>query len=169
VLSVAVVVGNPKPQSRTLRLATTLPRLLLPKDSYELAVVDLADYARCLFDWPSPRMSELSDQVSQSDLIIVGSPTYKGSYSGLLKSFMDRYPNLGLNGVTAVPLMTGSDLRHYLGVEVHLRPLLIELGASVPTAGLYFVTAEMDRADQILEQWVTQNAPFLSSIISRTT
>lgn len=152
-LKISVLVGNPKPKSRTARIATTLAETLLTPDTYQLSVIDLADYAGNLFDWPSAELAALNQEVAESDLLIVASPTYKATYTGLLKAFLDRYPNLGLQGVVAIPVMTGADLRHAMGPEVNLRPLLVELGAIVPTQGLYFVMDQMDKLDAVLADW----------------
>ena len=156
-LTVSVLVGNPKPNSRTARIATRLAETLLPPNSYDLTVVDLAGYAAHIFDWPSARMATLNSQVAESDLLVAASPTYKGSYTGLLKAFLDRYPHLGLAGVVAIPVMTGSDPRHAMAPDVALRPVLVELGAIVPTPGLFFVMNEMGRLDRVLGDWVVDN------------
>lgn len=130
---VAVVVGNPRPRSRTYDAALTLADRLGGAD----LVVDLADHAPELFDWSSETVRDLVEQVSGSLVVIVASPTYKATYTGLLKAFLDRFPHQGLGGVTAVPLMLGGADTHALAVEHALRPLLVELGASVPTRGLF--------------------------------
>lgn len=160
-LKVAVLVGNPKPQSRTLRIAQTMVEKLLEPGSYEATSIDLADYSSHIFEWPSPLMSELNQAVADSDLLIVACPTYKATYTGLLKGFLDRYPANGLRGVTAIPIMTGGDLTHAMGVDVNLRPLLIELGASLPTKGLYFVTSQMDQMDEVVGAWAAEAAAVL--------
>lgn len=149
-LKVAVVVGNPKPQSRTLKVAETLVEKLLIPGSYELVVIDLAEYADDIFKWPSDTMADLNAQVAKSDLAVFASPTYKATYTGLLKAFLDRYPANGLAGVTAIPVHTGGDLTHSMGPTVSLAPLLVELGAVVPGGGFYFVAGHMDRLDEIL-------------------
>ena len=136
--SVAVVVGNPKPRSRTYDSALTLAERLGGAD----LVVDLADHASELFDWSSETVSDLVEQVSGSLVVIVASPTYKATYTGLLKAFLDRFPHQGLGGVTAIPLMLGASPAHTLAPEQGLRPLLVELGASVPTRSLYVLDAE---------------------------
>lgn len=155
-LKVSAVIGNPKHQSRTAQIAETLVTSLLAPDRYKLTVVDLADHAGQLFDWPSDDMAALNQDVAESDLIVVASPTYKATYTGLLKAFLDRYPNLGLRGVVAIPVMTGADLRHAMGPEVNLRPLLVELGAIVPTHGLYFVMEQMDEMETIVAKWADE-------------
>ncbi|WP_378144934.1 NADPH-dependent FMN reductase [Cnuibacter sp. UC19_7] len=150
-LKVVVVVGNPKPQSRTRRVAETLVEKLLVPGSYEREVIDLADHTDEIFAWPSERMSALNALVAESDLAVFASPTYKATYTGLLKAFLDRYPANGLAGVTAIPVHTGGDLTHSMGPTVNLAPLLVELGATVPGRGFYFVASQMDHLDEIVE------------------
>jgi hypothetical protein len=58
VIKVNVVVGNPKAQSRTARIATRLVETLLAPDSYELSVIDLAEHTHRVFDWPSEEMGD---------------------------------------------------------------------------------------------------------------
>jgi FMN reductase len=135
---VAVLVGNPKPRSRTYESALTLADRFGGAD----LVVDLADHASELFDWSSQTVDTLVEHVAGSRVVIVASPTYKATYTGLLKAFLDRFPHQGLGGVTAIPLMLGASHVHALAPEHGLRPLLVELGASVPTRGLYVLDAE---------------------------
>jgi FMN reductase len=149
-LKVAVVVGNPKPQSRTLKVAVTLVEKLLTGATYELSIIDLADHTDEIFTWPSETMASLNALVADSDLAVFASPTYKASYTGLLKAFLDRYPANGLAGVTAIPVHTGGDLAHAMGPTVTLAPLLVELGAVVPGRGFYFVAGNMDHLEEIV-------------------
>jgi FMN reductase len=166
-VKICVVVGNPKPASRTLVLAETLAHAvgeLAP--SYELTSIDLALHAEEIFRWPSEVMASLNDEVASCDLVVVGSPTYKATYTGLLKGFLDRYPALGLKDVSAIPVMTGADKGHSMAPEVNLRPLLVELGALVPTRGLYFETPAMDRLGEIVAGWVEANRVGLSQVLA---
>ena len=138
---VAVVVGNPKPRSRThaaavwlaTELAGTAPDL----------VVDLADLGPALLDWSDPHVAELVTRIGEADLVVFASPTYKGTYTGLLKLFLDRFATDGLSGV-AVPFMLGAGPGHALAPELTLRPVLTEIGGSVPVRGLYVVDSAFD-------------------------
>ena len=109
--------------------------------------VDLAELGPDLFDWSSPRVKEAHDGICSCALVVVASPTYKASYTGLLKSFLDWFSTTDLEGVTVVPVMTGAGAHHALAVEVHLRPVLVELGATLPTRGLYVTEGELAEAD----------------------
>jgi FMN reductase len=149
-LRVAVVVGNPKPQSRTLKVAVALVENLFASAAYDLTVIDLAQHESRIFVWPSDEMAALNALVAESDLVVFASPTYKATYTGLLKSFLDRYPANGLRGVVAIPVLTGADQTHSMGPTHNLAPLLAELGAVVPGRGFYFVSSQMDRLDELV-------------------
>lgn len=140
--SVAVVVGNPKPASRTLAAAQYVAGELAP--GAEPLVVDLATLNAALLDWSDPEVGRLVEQVGAADLVVVACPTYKATYTGLLKLFLDRFPGgTGLRGI-AVPLMLGAGPAHALAPELTLRPVLTELGARVPVRALYVLDAAHD-------------------------
>ncbi len=68
----------------------------------------------------------------------MASPTFKATYTGLLKLFLDQFAGgEGLRGVTAVPLMLGAGPAHAMAPELLLKPVLAELGATCPAPGLY--------------------------------
>lgn len=157
-LKIAIVVGNPKPRSRTLKIAETLADKLFGPAAQNAELIDLADYRDDILSWPSEKMDALNARVAASDFVIFASPTYKATYTGLLKLFLDRYPANGLAGVTAIPLLTGADQTHAMGPTVNLAPLLVELGAAVPGRGFYFVIGQMDRLDDIVQAAADQYA-----------
>ncbi|GAB3989451.1 NADPH-dependent FMN reductase [Nocardioides marmoraquaticus] len=139
---VAVVVGNPKPASRTLAAASYVARELSGGEPD--LVVDVGTLGPELLDWSSLRVGDLVELVGAADLVVVASPTYKATYTGLLKVFLDRFAGgTGLRGI-AVPLMLGAGPAHALAPELHLRPLLVELGAVVPVPALYVLDEHHD-------------------------
>lgn len=157
-MRIAVVVGNPKPKSRTWEVARTIGDWLVRHREGEVrAEIDLADHAPRSFAWPDPELDTLTAAVADSDVVIVASPTYKATYTGLLKAFLDRYAANGLAGVTAVPVMTGGSPHHSMAVETGLRPVLVELGASVPTRGLYFEMSRMDELGAVVDEWAAEH------------
>lgn len=137
-LRTAVVVGNPKRGSRTLAAALHLARELTGEPEL---TVDLAEYGGAVLDHHDERISRLVTEVASYDVVVFASPTYKAALTGLLKAFLDRFPGEGLRDVVAVPLMLGAGLGHALAVENSLRPVLTELGATVPVRGLYVLDA----------------------------
>src|SRR4051794_20144213 len=164
-MRITTLVGNPNPASRTLAVAETAAASLFDLAKAEHRVIDLAEHVADVFAWPCASMDEMTAAVATSNVVFVASPTYKATYTGLLKSFLDRYPSNGLDGVVAIPVMTGADLTHALAPEVHLRSLLVELGATVPTRGLYFVTSNFDRLDEVVGLWVDENRRRLRAVV----
>ncbi|MGZ4663651.1 MAG: NADPH-dependent FMN reductase [Mycobacteriaceae bacterium] len=160
---VAVVVGNPKPGSRTLDAARYVARELTGREAD--LVVDLADLGAGLLDWSDPEVGRLVTDVGNAELLVVASPTYKATYTGLLKLFLDRFAGgTGLSGV-AVPLMLGSGEAHALAPELTLRPLLTELGAVVPVRGLYVLDSRYD-LPEAYDEWLATARPVLRSVLA---
>jgi len=52
-----------------------------------------------------------------------------------------------------VPVIFAAAPHHRLAVDVHLTPLLLELGASVPNRGLFVLGADVERADELARAW----------------
>jgi len=164
---IAVVTGNPKPASRTHSVALAVADALakeLPGAETD-TVIDLAAYAPRLFDWSDEELVTLTAQVATADIAIFASPTYKATYTGLLKAFLDRYGNNGLAGVTAIPVMTGGWPGHLLAVEVHFRPVLVELGATVPTRGLYVTEPELADLGKAVAKWSETAIPLIATSV----
>jgi FMN reductase len=158
----AVVVGNPKPASRTLAATIHLTRELTGADPD--LVVDLATVGPALLDWSSPEVADLVTRVGAADLVVVGSPTYKGTYTGLLKLFLDRFAaGTGLSGV-AVPLMLGAGPAHSLAPELTLRPLLTELGATVPGRALYVLDGRYEDP-AAYDDWLRDTTPVVRALL----
>lgn len=165
---IAVVTGNPKPASRTHSVALSVAGALakeLPAAAVG-PVVDLADYAPRLFDTADEELTALTAQVAAAGVAVFASPTYKAAYTGLLKAFLDRYGNNGLAGVAAVPVMTGGWPGHLLAVEVHLRPVLVELGATVPARGLYVTEPELADVGKAVAAWSGSAFPLIKAAIA---
>jgi FMN reductase len=127
-------------------------------------VVDLAELGPALLDWSDPGVADLVEQVGAAELVVVASPTYKGTYTGLLKLFLDRFAGgTGLTGV-AIPLMIGAGPTHALAPEVYLRPLLTELGGVVPVRGLYVIDSQHDRPEAY-DDWLATARPVVRAFL----
>jgi len=58
-------------------------------------------------------------------------------------------------------VMTGGWAGHTLAVEVHLRPVLVELGATVPARGLYVTEPELADVDAAIAGWAAAAVPLI--------
>lgn len=177
--SVVVVVGNPRSGSRTRDAAERLAEALtcgsgggsagsaggsVPgaaagsvPGAAAPAVIELSELGADLLDWGSERVRPALDTVRSADLVICASPTFKATYTGLLKLFLDLLPTgEGLRDTVVVPLMLGAGPAHALAPEVFLKPVLVELGAVAPAPGLYLNDSSYTtdgRIDEYVERW----------------
>ena len=135
-MTVTVVAGNPKPDSRTLDAGRLLARRLSGREPD--ATIDVVTLGPGLLGWGDAGVQAAVGTAAASSLLVVASPTFKASYTGVLKLFLDQFATAeGLAGVVAVPLMLGAGPAHAMAPDLLLKPVLVELGATCPTPGLY--------------------------------
>lgn len=146
-----VVVGNPKPNSRTRAAAELVARKLT--GSAPEHVIDVVDLGAALLGWGDPKVAEAKEIVKSADLLVVASPTFKATYTGLLKLFLDQFGAGELGQITTFPLMLGGSYAHALAPELTLRPVLVEIGASVPAPSLYLLDSDYENSAD-LEKWL---------------
>lgn len=98
---------------------------------------------------------EVLDRVIAADVLVVGSPTYKGSYTGLFKHFFDLVDPAALRGKPVLLAATGGGERHALIVEHQLRPLFGFFEAfALPTA---VYASDKDFVDGVLASEAIRN------------
>lgn len=165
--SVVTVVGNPKPGSRTAAAAASVAELLASElgTPYRIdELVDLVTFAPAIFqgegatEGDRAALDSAIDLASSASVLVVATPVYKGSYTGLLKSFLDVLPAQALAGSVVVPVTVSAAPSHKLLADLHLRPVLAELGASVPTPGVVLEERELEDLQLALSAWVRRNA-----------
>ncbi|MFI6298261.1 NADPH-dependent FMN reductase [Nonomuraea sp. NPDC050790] len=161
-MSIVTVVGNPRTGSRTYGAAiaaTDAVAARLGAGEHQAEVVDLSALAPVILD-PAPHaaLEVALELVASASVVVFASPTYKATYTGLLKAFADRLPPDALAGRTALPVLVMGDPRHALAVETHFRPLLVELGAYVPTPGLALLESELP-GEAAVARWADRVSP----------
>jgi FMN reductase len=159
-VKVAVVVGNPKPASRTLEAAMLLAGRI--DGDADPVVIDVVELGSGLFGWGDDAAKAAIASVQESDLAVFASPTYKASYTGVLKIFLDLMPTNALAGVVGIPLMLGAGPGHALAPELCLKPVLVELGATCPTKGLYILDSVYTDGVAI-EEWAKAALPQIAA------
>jgi FMN reductase len=165
--SVVTVVGNPRAGSRTAAAAASVAELLASElgTPYRMdELVDLVTFAPAIFQGEAASEEQRAaldnaiDLASSASVLVLATPVYKGSYTGLLKSFLDVLPPQALAGSVVVPVTVSAAPSHKLLADLHLRPVLAELGASVPTPGVVLEERELEDLQIVLSSWVRHNA-----------
>ena len=88
-MKIGLVVGNPRAGYRTLEAATRVAERLAGRPAD--LIVDLAEVGPALLEAADPAGPDTVASVCEMDLLVVASPTYKATYTGLLKVFLDLF------------------------------------------------------------------------------
>jgi FMN reductase len=167
--SVVTVVGNPRPGSRTAAAAASVAELLASElgTPYRIdELVDLVTFAPAIFEREAAQRAALEsaiDLVTSASVLVLATPVYKGSYTGLLKSFLDVLPPQALAGAVVVPVTVSAAPSHKLLADQHLRPVLAELGASVPVPGVILEERDLEDLQVVLSTWIRTNAAIIQA------
>lgn len=168
--TVVVVSGNPRPGSRTLAAAGALASGIAARLDLEApgdgATIDLATLAGELLAPEHPAADAARERLAGATVAVVATPVYKASYTGLLKTFLDLYGADGLAGVVVVPLVVSGNPAHALVGEVHLRPVLVELGAVVPTRSFTVTEPQLADLGPVVETWLAREGEALRRAVT---
>ncbi len=74
------------------------------------------------------RLQAVTQQVLSSDGVLVFTPIYKGSFSGILKTYLDLLPQKALADKVVYALGLGGSKHYLLAMQYALEPVLKELG-----------------------------------------
>ena len=141
-IKVAIVCGSLRLPSRTDALLQAVVNRL----SQQLAVsvhwsrlTSLAPHlSGCLErDSADTTLRAHLDAIESADLLIVGSPVYRASYTGLFKHLFDLVDHQSLKGVPVLLAATGGSERHALMLDHQLRPLFAFFQAHTLPYALY--------------------------------
>ncbi|MFG3342294.1 NADPH-dependent FMN reductase [Glycomyces sp. NPDC048151] len=167
-ISLTTVVGNPKRLSRTLTAAEAFAAAIgsdlraVPRT----ASIDLAELYLDGIEPPDGGFEHAVSQIRSGHVLIVGTPVYKASYTGLLKLFLDQLAPHALEGVVAVPVTIAASAEHRLLADLHLRPVLAELGARLPVPSLTLRESELPELPEHIGAWVEAHAPALEASLA---
>jgi FMN reductase len=127
-LKIVGISGNVKAPSRTSALVATLLRGIETRLGVKTRHIDLADSAPAIFralraDQLDAEGQEIVSAVETADVLVVGSPVYRASYSGALKHLFDLVHFEALIGKPVILAATGGTPLHGLMTDHQLRPL----------------------------------------------
>lgn len=128
---ILAVSGSPMEVSRSAVLLGHVTRLLAEQGHSVdcLAVRDLPADALLHANFAHPAIVDVTERLARADGLVVATPVYKASYSGLLKTWLDLMPQFGLAGKAVLPLATGGSAAHALALDYALRPVLTSMDA----------------------------------------
>ncbi|MDK4743004.1 FMN reductase [Rhizobium sp. CNPSo 3464] len=144
--------GNISRPSSTRRFVESVAEALAKQAGLQHVVFDVEDLGSSLAAARSvadlhPAAREVVRTIVGAEALVIGSPTYKGSYTGLFKHVFDLLDPSDLRGKPVLLTATGGGDRHSLVVEHQLRPLFAFFEAFVLPTAIY--TSGRDFTDGI--------------------
>jgi FMN reductase len=145
-VDVTVVIGSATPPGRLRRaVAEALERAA--GEGASATLIDLAEARIANADGTPPE--RLDDDTAATvaalagaDAVVLATPVYRGSFTGVLKNLLDHVPVEALQGKPVGIVAMGATPHHFLGAESHLRDVLAFFGALVAPAGVYLTSAD---------------------------
>lgn len=151
-LRVVTVSGGLHPPSRTAALAGYLSELItarLPCTQQRVELGELAPHFSGTVrraQLPGPVEAALV-AVEQADVLVVATPVYRGTYSGLFKHFFDFVDQHALIDTPVLLAATGGSERHALMIDHQLRPLFSFFQARTLPLGVYATDKDFEGHD----------------------
>jgi FMN reductase len=146
---ILTISASPSPRSKTA-LTRAYVDARLAASGHEVRSLDVRDLpaaALLAADASHPAIAGALASLAEADAVVVATPVYKASFSGLLKTLLDLLPQRALDGKVVLPLAVGGSLAHVLMLDYSLRPVLIALGAEDILRGLFVHDAQIGLDD----------------------
>jgi len=144
-MKIVGILGSPSASSRSsslLQLSQSQLQVVATR-FHTIALRDLPAEALLHAQVQHPLIQQALQEVQDAQVVLVATPIYKASYSGLLKAFLDLLPQDGLRHKTVLPLATGGSIAHLLALDYALKPVLSVLGARDILDGVFATDAQL--------------------------
>lgn len=174
--NILLINGSPSAPSRSQGLLD-YAIALLEKQGVKtdlLSVRDLPAEDLIFGKYNSPSLEQPKALLEQAQAVIISTPIYKASYTGLLKTFLDLLPQKALASKVVLPIATGGSIAHLLAIDFTLKPVLSELGARHILGVVYAVDKQIvvneDRTitlDEEIDQRLKQSIEELLTAIKK--
>lgn len=148
-IKVVAVSGGLQRPSRTLTLVEALVDALGEQASIDVRLIELGSVGPKLAGalYPSQLPDEVKADIAaieSADFLVVASPVYRASFTGLFKHLFDFVDHNALIDVPVLLAATGGSDRHALVIDHQLRPLFSFFQSHTLPIGVYGSEAEFE-------------------------
>lgn len=147
-LKITIVLGQASPPGRLARAAAALAdEVRKARDEASVALIDLSATP---LDWCDGRPIDAYGTATRDGVaairragaVVLCSPVYRASFSGVLKNALDLLPIDALRDKPVGIIGMGASDHHFLGVDTHLRCVLSWFGAIALPTSVYLTGAD---------------------------
>ena len=127
----------------------------------EMEMLDLRDFkiamvdGRALADYKddTPRVVEM---MQQADCFVMGSPVYRGTYTGALKNLIDHAPYKAFMSKVVGFVATGATMHHYLSIDHEMRAVMAWFNVYMAPGSAYLDNSHW-KGDELIDERVRKH------------
>jgi FMN reductase len=170
------VAGSVRRPSRTAALVAAVVEAIGEHLGTPGRTIELGDRGAAFFDALQRdamrgRAREIVEAIEAADVLVVGTPVYRASYTGLFKHVFDLVDHEALAGKAVVLTATGGSPMHGLVMEHQLRPLFGFFRAHTMPSAVYATEADFEQyalASPALRDRVARAAEEVARLVGRS-
>jgi len=146
---IVIISGSPTPGSRLNGIIEHVEKNWVGKgiEVGHIRVADLPAEALLHANFKNESILAALARVEAASGVVIASPVYKASYTGILKAFLDLLPQTGLKGKVTLPLFIGGTIAHLLSLDYALKPVLSVLGSRNILGGVFAIDQWVQRLE----------------------
>ncbi|WP_409254228.1 NADPH-dependent FMN reductase [Bacillus sp. SCS-153A] len=123
----------------------------------ETELLDLKDFdVEMVKGYPLEKYNEDTQNVVKTilsaDMLVIGTPIYQASISGVLKNLFDHIPQEAFDGKVVGMVATAGSEKHYLVPEYHLKPIIAFLKGTLPARNVFVHNSCFDESNKITNE-----------------
>ncbi|ADB53263.1 NADPH-dependent FMN reductase [Conexibacter woesei] len=155
-IRLVTVVGSATPPGRLRRAVEEGLARAEASGGAATRLIDLADVRIAPADGRPPEQlgddtADVLAAIAAADAVVLATPVYRGSLTGVLKNLLDHVPVAALEGTPVGIVAMGATPHHFLGAERHLRDVLSFFGALVAPVAVYLTSSDFADGEPIAQ------------------
>lgn len=144
---IAIISGSPNEKSR-INGVINYAKLKLEQNGCDVTIINVPslpaeDLIHANFN--SKPILAAHTKVEEASGIIIASPVYKTTYTGVLKTYIDLLPQKGFKDKIAAAYFVGGTISNLLSIDYALKPLLASMGAKSFGENVFAVDNQIER------------------------
>lgn len=145
----AIISGSPNPKSR-VNGVIQYAKTELEQTGCEVTIIDVCSLppADLMYaNFTSRPIIQAHTKVEEASAIIIASPVYKTTYTGVLKAYIDLLPQKGFKDKMIAAYFVGGTISSLLSIDYSLKPLLASMGAKSFAENVFAVDNQIERIE----------------------
>lgn len=146
---ILAIAGSPSRSSRSSAVLAQSKEVLeaqgLQVETFTIRDIKPDDLVFANFE--SLELKKFTELVAGAKGIMIATPVYKATYTGILKALLDLLPQYAFSDKTIFPIATGGTITHLLSIEYSMKPLFAVLGATHIKRGVFIVDSQIQRLE----------------------